>query len=314
MPGHCPLASRNDTLHCVEEYYGRLHARPPPLPADAASFLDKIAPRVTPAMAAQLDAPLSVVSKAAHKLRLGKATGLDGLSPELYQCVLDFLKVVLHVWDKSCERSFLPRPFRTAAVSLIYKKGATDTLDKYRPISVLPTAYKIVTKALAMHLAGLMSVIVPPNQTGFINVKAYDTLSREFMLNVMRRLGFGATFLRAVFTLHNFTFAVFIVNNFHTRVVQLFSGVCQGCPLAPLLFAIATIAFIVAAALELPPLCIPGLVLEGSVCELLKLELLDSFYADDLTLFLANRAAFDKALDLLALCGEHQQDPGVPPV
>ena len=63
----------------------------------------------------------------------------------------------------------------------------------------------------------------------------------------------------------------------------------------PLLFAIATIAFIVAAALELPPLCLPGLTLEGSARELLKLELLDSFYADDLTLFLADRAAFDKA-------------------
>ena len=80
----------------------------------------------------------------------------------------DFLRVVLHVWDKSCERGDLPRPFRTAAVSLIYKKGPADTLDNYRPISVLPTAYKIVTKALAMRLADLMSAIVPPNQTGFI--------------------------------------------------------------------------------------------------------------------------------------------------
>jgi len=56
-PSRVPLArlaaarstSRNDTLCCVEEYYGRLHARPAPSPADAASFLDKIAPRVTPA-------------------------------------------------------------------------------------------------------------------------------------------------------------------------------------------------------------------------------------------------------------------------
>ena len=186
----------------------------------------------------------------------------------------DFLKIVLHVWTKSCERGYLPRPFRTAAVSLIYKKGAADSLDNYRPISVLPTAYKIVTKALAMRLAGLMSAIVPPNQCGFIKgrdirtnileahlakafladygstgamlfvdfVKAYDTLSREFMLDVLHRLGFGAAFLRAIFTLHNFTFAVFVVNNFHTRAVQLFSGVCQGCPLAPLLFALATVA------------------------------------------------------------------------
>ena len=58
-------------------------------------------------------------------------------------------------------------------------KGAADTLDIYRPISVLPTAYKIVTKALAMRLAGLMSVIVPPNQTGFIK-------GRDIRTNILK--------------------------------------------------------------------------------------------------------------------------------
>lgn len=273
--------SRRDTLEAVEKYYKHLHRPPTTADEDAEFFLSKIVPRVSLETAQALDTPLTIeeLTQAAKKLQSGKATGLDGFSPDLYQRIPALLRSVLLVWTKSIERGFLPREFRTAAVSLIYKKGPADSLDNYRPISVLPTAYKIVTKALALRLAQVMCKIIPPNQVGFIKsrdirtnileahlvkaflsdyaspgamlfvdfVKAYDTLSREFLLEVMHRLGFGPCFLRAIFTLHNFTFAVFVVNNFHTNGVQLFSGVCQGCPLAPLLFALATVPFIDAA-------------------------------------------------------------------
>ena len=131
------------------------------------------------------------------------------------------------MWQKSTERGYLPRAFRPAAVSLIYKKGAADTLDNYRPISVLPTAYKIVTKALAIRLAGAMCNIVPVNQAGFIKgrdirtnileahlaktfmsdygvpgamllvdiVKAYNTLSRESMCSAVLALGLSSCVL-----------------------------------------------------------------------------------------------------------------------
>ena len=345
-PNRTPIAhiasaastSRSDTLAAVEKYYAQLHRRPPCRQEDSEFFLSKIVPRVSPEMAQALDAPLTraELTYAAKKLQCGKATGLDGFPPDLYQHTPSLIDSLLYVWEQSIARGYLPRVFRTAAVSLIYKKGPADSLDNYRPISVLPTAYKIVTKALALRLAKCMCSIVPPNQAGFIKsrdirtnileahltkaflsdyavpgamllvdfVKAYDTLSREFLLDVMQRLGFGPNLLRAIFTLHNFTFAVFVVNNFHTAAVQLLAGVCQGCPLAPLLFALATVAFIDATNLLLPPLSLPGLLLEQEGGDPpLPLFLRDSFYADDLTLFLASREAFNIATDLLTRFG-----------
>ena len=188
---------------------------------------------------ADLEKPLDLedLAAAAKKLKRGKAAGLDGLAPELYQQVPALLPVLLHVWQVSLGRGSLPRPLRTAAVSLIFKKGDASSLDNYRPISVLPTAYKIITKALAIRLNAAIPSVVPVSQRGFVPgrdirtnileahlaqefmcssnssgamlfvdfVKAYDTLSRDFLMATLEALGFGPMFLRSVSALYSFS-------------------------------------------------------------------------------------------------------------
>jgi hypothetical protein len=70
--------------------------------------------------------------------------------------------------------------------------------------------------------------------------KAYDRISRSFIFDVLDRMGFGPNFIGAMRLLHQDTIARVMVNQHLSPLFDVTSGVKQGCPLAPLLFAIAT--------------------------------------------------------------------------
>ena len=67
-------------------------------------------------------------------------------------------------------------------------------------------------------------------------LKAYDTVSREFLFEVMRAFGFYGAFITMARHLHTNTTARFLVNGILSDPVPVRTGIRQGCPLAPLLF------------------------------------------------------------------------------
>ena len=50
----------------------------------------------------------------------------------------------------------------------IYKKKERDQIKNYRPIILLNTDYKLLTKALSVDLASHIHLLIHPDQTGFI--------------------------------------------------------------------------------------------------------------------------------------------------
>lgn len=69
--------------------------------------------------------------------------------------------------------------------------------------------------------------------------KAYDTLDRHFLQMVLRACGFSEQIIRVIQLLHDGTTAQFLVNGMLSQQWPINSGICQGCPLAPLLFNLA---------------------------------------------------------------------------
>lgn len=208
----------------------------------------------------------------------GKSPGADGLTYEFYALFWDIvgepLAGVCCEAFEGGEDAQLPTSMLHGIIVLVYKgakAGPRTRAACYRPLTMLNCDYKLLAKALALRFAAPLSCVVDPTQTAFLpgrwigdNVlqhleevdyleatrnpgvvafvdfeKAYDVVSRPWVLECMGGLGFGPRAQRWVKLLLHGTRACCRVNGFHTRDFAVRSGVAQGSPLSPLLYVIA---------------------------------------------------------------------------
>jgi hypothetical protein len=66
--------------------------------------------------------------------------------------------------------------------------------------------------------------------------KAYDLADCSFLKENLCQFGFGPQFVQRFFVLHAGPVCKVILKSFQKDTFRIFSGVRQGCPLAPLLF------------------------------------------------------------------------------
>ena len=239
-------------------------------------FLDKIKfPSLSDEQKAALCRPISKdeVSETISDLQGGKVAGPDGFGPHFYKT---FCKVVvgpltdmyLDCFDKGC----LPPTLNLAHISVILKRGRPpDLCGSYRPISLISVDSKLLSKLLARRLENLLPILINPDQTGFIqgryssaNVrrllnivqsisqkkqkalaisldaeKAFDRVEWCYLFDIMQRFGLGGDFLKWTQTIYHAPKAMVITNGRRSDPFYVARGVRQGCPLSPLLFALA---------------------------------------------------------------------------
>eukprot|EP01113_Clastostelium_recurvatum_P046082 TRINITY_DN8025_c0_g1_i4.p1 TRINITY_DN8025_c0_g1~~TRINITY_DN8025_c0_g1_i4.p1 ORF type:complete len:691 (-),score=94.72 TRINITY_DN8025_c0_g1_i4:232-2304(-) len=221
-----------------------------------------------------MDAEVTVqeIRLAVKGLKNGKSPGPDGITMEVWK-KLDFLdQALLEVWQAAHTEGVLPHSSRLGLLSAFPKKPPFNTLSNYRPITLTNTDYKIWATVFANRLKRVIRDVVGPSQSGCIprrdirgNIaqaeiflrrgtlndrlwalilldleKAFDRLNRLYMLDTFRHLGFGPAFIRALATLHEHSRIFVRINGFFTDLIDADSGVKQGCPIAPLLYAVAT--------------------------------------------------------------------------
>ena len=136
---------------------------------------------------------------------------------------------------------------------------------------MLNNVYKIIAKALALRLTTNMKQWITKEQKGFIKGryildsiialwegvehaektnqdfiffkidfdKAYDRLNWDYILQSLGDMGLGPKFIHMVKTLFGNAKAKVICNGELTKAISLTRSIRQGCPLAPLLYAIA---------------------------------------------------------------------------
>lgn len=214
------------------------------------------------------------------------------------------------MFNESLSSGKLPPTLRQAAITLIPKKGK-DPLQcaSYRPISLLNVDYKILSKQLAARLEKLLPQIINSDQTGFIlnrhsssnlrrllNIvyspstatpemvisldaeKAFDRVEWNYLFSALKHFGFEEGFISWVKLLYTHPLAAVITNGHQSDYFSLSRGTRQGCPLSPLLFAIA-----------IEPLAI-ALRQSDGFSGIMKGRLTHklSLYADDLLLYTSN--------------------------
>lgn len=247
---------------------------------------------------------------------------------EFFKAFTDKLSpLLLNMFNESLQCGILPPTLRQATISLLLKKGKDPLLcSNYRPISLLCADVKILAKILARRLEAVLPSIISTDQTEFVkgrhsfhNVrrlfdllyspststtselvismdaeKAFDRVEWPYLFHTLKKFGFGCKFISWIKLLYASPLARVRTNNDYSDYFPLGRGTRQGCPLSPVLFAIA----IEPLAVALRSSQMMGIIRGGAVHKL-------SLYADDLLLFVSEPdRSIPHVLDLLKEFGQ----------
>lgn len=258
-----------------------------------------------------LEADLSEeeVLSAIENLRGGRTPGPDGIPIDFYKKFKKKLaSPILNMIKESYQQGVLPPSLRGELIMLLLKPNKLKTkCESYRPISLLNSDTKILSKILAKRLENVLPNIVDRDQNGFVkgrqgfhNVrmlfhilhhkkgspdtailsldaeKAFDRVEWPFLWEVLQRFGFGEVFCSWIKLLYTHPTAEVLTNGIISRPFKVNRGTRQGCPLSPLLFLLVIEPFAIAVRDE-SNIC--GIRI-GSITHCISL------YADDVLLFL----------------------------
>ena len=205
------------------------------------------------------------LNKALFSMENNKSPGLDGLSTNFYK---HFWNILGHELTKilnfAYENGSLALSQRRGVISSLFKKGVRTKLKNWRPITLLNTDYKILTKALANRLQQTLPLLIHTDQTACIpgrtindnlrliqdaihyanktltplaiisvdQLKAFDRVSHDYLFKILRKFGFGPYFLRWIEILYTDTMSSVKVNGWMTAFIPLQRGLRQGCVLS----------------------------------------------------------------------------------
>lgn len=299
-----------------------------PVPVDSAVQTELLShvPVLSASNSATCEGPLSLEEcfSALSGMARGKAPGCDGLPMEFFLKFWNLLgQDLVNVLNFSFQSGHLSRSQRRGIISLSFKKD--DRLDpkNWRPISLLNVDYKIASRVIAGRLLKVIHHVVGPDQTcgvpgrligenvaflqdvvdyctssgqpGLIlsldQEKAFDRVDWSFLHSVLTRTGFGPSFCNWVRLFYRGASSAVNVNGFISDSLPLARGVCQGCPLSPLLYVL--VVEVLACNIRAHPV-ISGICLPGSATPLPVI----SAYADDTSLVLSSDRAIAACLEV----------------
>ena len=313
------------------DFYTQLYASENPSETDIQRFLEKVSlPSISEDEKEQLSAPFTPeeVLQAIKSMPSGKTPGLDGYSAEFYKAFWPqiqplFMPMVVDFF----ENGVLPDTMKTAIISLIHKKDK-DAAEcaSFRPISLLPVDFKILSKLIAHRLEDLLPQIINPDQSGFVKAryasdnvrrllnvvdhstlhnttavllsldaeKAFDRVEWSYLFAVLEKFNLGEKCIGWVRTMYSNLQAQICINGNLTEKFNLYRGCRQGCPLSPFLFnlAIEPLAEAIRADEEIAGINIG------------KTKNKISLYADDIILYLTRpEQSIPAVLDLITKFG-----------
>ena len=108
--------------------------------------------------------------KQLRELKTGKVAGLDTIPPRLLKDTADIVATPLTVViNASLRQGRVPDDWKSARVIPLFKKGKTEDLDNYGPISILSTVSKLLERAVHKQVGDYLKEhnILSPYQCGF---------------------------------------------------------------------------------------------------------------------------------------------------
>ncbi|GJX19405.1 RNA-directed DNA polymerase, eukaryota [Tanacetum coccineum] len=266
--------------------------------------------RLSDVQAADLDCDVSrdEIKAAVWSCGENKSPGPDGFSFEFFRKYwnivgLDFCEAV----EQYFESGHFPNGCNSSFIALIPKVTDAKLVNDFRPISLIGSLYKVVTKVLANRLAFVMSDLISDSQSAFIAnrqildgpfilnellqwckrkkkqamffkvdfAKAYDSVRWDYLLDVLKAFGFGNNWCKWIRGIFSSAKASVLVNGSPTMEFPFHCGLKQGDPLSPYLFILIMESLNLSVSRAIDEGVFKGIQLDRSI------SISHLFYADD---------------------------------
>ena len=193
-----------------------------------------------------------------------KAPGPDGFSIEFYRAMFPVIKNELNrLLNFFMNRGRMLSKFKAGIIKFKPKTTPYNEIKNYRPITLLNTDYKIFTKILSNRLQPILKELMHDSQfcmpgkdinemnnlirdimdemkishsdSFFMSIdftKAFDTISHDFLYQVLVKYGFPEQFICIIKELFRDAGSHLLINGHKSKKIKLKSGTRQGDPMS----------------------------------------------------------------------------------
>lgn len=214
---------------------------------------------------------IDTIIRTLKTLDVAKGSGPDGLPPLFFKHTADSISIPLfHIFNRSLREGYVPRVWKAANITPVFKCGSKNIVSNYRPISLLSTLSKVLERLVHNNVYSSFHNIIIPEQHGFVKnrstvsnlvlyanflfdkmdkrlqidsiytdfCKAFDKVDHEILLQKIAYNGIRGNLLRWFSSYVTNRTQKVVINGFSSDEISVSSGVPQGSIMGPLLFLI----------------------------------------------------------------------------
>lgn len=255
------------------------------------------------------------LENAIAKIKLGKAPGIDDVTPEMIKYMDESGKEKLReLLNTIINEKIIPNEWNIGIVLPIHKKGDTRNCENYRGITLTCIGGKVLARILEERIRIELDNTLEETQYGFrkgrstqdpifiirqatektiskggeLHVcfidleKAFDRIKREDVWNILQERGINIGMIEMLRAMYRNNQNVVRIQNEESKIFQTKTGLKQGCVLSPLLFSVVMDKAVKEAKVNMKKFNIGNWKME-------KVEMSELLFADDMAI-VANSA------------------------